>query len=329
MIAHLRPPHRDPAAGAAGAEPIAPPPRATAPCQAHATLHTLARPGDGTGGPGGGGRSVRGRRCGPNSRPWSTRSPIASGSRSRPANRPRSPRNWPHDMVGYGPLEPLLPDDSISDIMVNGPNDVFVERRGKLRADRASASATPRNLPRSRRRWRRGRPPGRRISPLVDCRLADGSRVNVVFPPLAIDGACISIRKFAKQRDGFCRRMVGERHRMSPAMARVLEIAARCRLNIVISGGTGSGKTTMLNAMSRLIDHGERIVTIEDAAELQLQQPHVVRLETRPVEPRGPRRDHPARPDQERAADAARPHHRRRGARRRGLRHAAGDEHRP
>jgi pilus assembly protein CpaF len=124
---------------------------------------------------------------------------------------------------------------------------------------------------------------GRRVdesSPLVDCRLLDGSRVNVVFTPLAIDGVCISIRKFSRRRFGF-EAMVANGS-MTESIARILEIAARCRLNIVISGGTGSGKTTMLNAMSRLIDHGERIVTIEDAAELQLQQPHVVRLETRP-----------------------------------------------
>ena len=185
------------------------------------------------------------------------------------------------DMVGYGPLEPLLKDESISDIMVNGPNCVFVEIRGKVQQTEVrfrSASqlgAIAQKMAAS---------VGRRVdesSPLVDCRLPDGSRVNVVFPPLAIDGACISIRKFAKRKVDFAGMVAGGS--MSPQLARILEIAARCRLNVVISGGTGSGKTTMMNAMSRLIDHGERIVTIEDAAELQLQQPHVVRLETRPV----------------------------------------------
>jgi pilus assembly protein CpaF len=124
---------------------------------------------------------------------------------------------------------------------------------------------------------------GRRVdesSPLVDCRLLDGSRVNVVFPPLALDGPTISIRKFTKKKLDFSAMVTGGS--MSPQVARICEISARSRLNIVISGGTGSGKTTLLNALSRLIDHGERIVTIEDAAELQLQQPHVVRLETRP-----------------------------------------------
>lgn len=186
-----------------------------------------------------------------------------------------------HDMVGYGPLEPLLQDDSISDIMVNGPDRVFVEVRGRVHLtdvrfrSNAQLNAIAQKMAAAA---------GRRVdesSPLVDCRLADGSRVNVVFPPLAIDGTCISIRKFARRRVDLQQMAAGGS--MSPALARVLEIAARCRLNVVISGGTGSGKTTMMNAMSRLIDHGERIVTIEDAAELQLQQPHVVRLETRPA----------------------------------------------
>ena len=184
------------------------------------------------------------------------------------------------EMVGYGPLEPLLRDERVNDIMVNGPNRVFVEVAGRL-------------MP-SEVRFRDGQQlasiaqkmasaVGRRVdesSPLVDCRLPDGSRVNVVFTPLAIDGVCISIRKFARKRVDF-QGMIANGS-LTPPLARILEIAARCRLNIVISGGTGSGKTTMLNALSRLIDHGERIVTIEDAAELQLQQPHVVRLETRP-----------------------------------------------
>ncbi len=186
-----------------------------------------------------------------------------------------------YDMVGYGPLEPLLRDDSISDIMVNGPNRIFIEVKGKVRQSdvkfisHAQLGAVAQKMAAS---------VGRRVdesSPLVDCRLPDGSRVNVVFPPLAIDGACISIRKFSKTKLDFDGMV--ERGSMSKPVARILEVAARCRLNIVISGGTGSGKTTMLNALSRLIDEGERIVTIEDAAELQLQQPHVVRLETRPL----------------------------------------------
>ncbi|MBX6740661.1 MAG: CpaF family protein [Acetobacteraceae bacterium] len=185
------------------------------------------------------------------------------------------------EMVGFGPLEPLLRDDNVNDIMVNGPYRVFVEVAGRVlpsdvrfRDEQQLASIAQ----------KMAAAVGRRIdesSPLVDCRLPDGSRVNIVFPPLAIDGVCISIRKFARRRFDF--QAMIENGTLSPPVARILEIAARARLNIVISGGTGSGKTTMLNAMSRLIDHGERIVTIEDAAELQLQQPHVVRLETRPA----------------------------------------------
>jgi pilus assembly protein CpaF len=185
------------------------------------------------------------------------------------------------DMLGLGPLEPLLADDTITDVMVNGPHQVYIERKGKLhltdvhfRDDEHVMNIAKRIVSRV----------GRRIdesSPLVDARLMDGSRVNVIVPPLAIDGPTISIRKFSKKKLTL-ERMV-EQSNLSPEMGRVLQIAARCRLNILISGGTGSGKTTLLNAMSRMIDHGERIVTIEDAAELQLQQPHVVRLETRPA----------------------------------------------
>ncbi|KAA2211307.1 CpaF family protein [Teichococcus oryzae] len=185
-----------------------------------------------------------------------------------------------HDMVGYGPLEPLLQDDSISDIMVNGPDRVFIEVRGKMHLSnvRFRDAAQVANIAQ-----KMAAAVGRRVdesSPLLDCRLADGSRVNVVFPPLALDGPCLSIRKFSKKKIDFSAMVANGS--MIPQVARVLEVAARCRLNIVVSGGTGSGKTTMMNALSRLIEHDERIVTIEDAAELQLQQPHVVRLETRP-----------------------------------------------
>ncbi|WP_372624096.1 CpaF family protein [Falsiroseomonas sp.] len=184
------------------------------------------------------------------------------------------------DMLGFGPLEELLRDDAISDIMINGHESVFIEKAGKLQKvvvnfrNAAHLASIAQKMAAS---------VGRRVdesSPLVDCRLPDGSRVNVVFSPLALDGTCISIRKFAKRKVDF-HRMI-DLGSLSAPLARVLEIAARCRLNIVVSGGTGSGKTTMMNALSQLIDHGERIVTIEDAAELQLQQPHVVRLETRP-----------------------------------------------
>jgi pilus assembly protein CpaF len=183
------------------------------------------------------------------------------------------------DMLGLGPLEPLLADEGITDIMVNGPKQVYVERRGKLelsdvafRDDQHLMNVCTKIVTRV----------GRRIdesNPLVDARLPDGSRVNIIIPPLAIDGAAISIRKFSKK--SITLEMMASNSNISPAMATVLKIAAHCRLNILVSGGTGSGKTTLLNALSRMIDRAERVVTIEDAAELQLQQPHVVRLETR------------------------------------------------
>jgi len=185
------------------------------------------------------------------------------------------------DMLGLGPLEPLLADDSINDIMVNGPGSVFVERAGRLERVpvRFRDSQHVANICQ-----RIAAAVGRRVdesSPMVDARLKDGSRVNIVLPPLALDGPCISIRKFARQVIDFARLI--EIGSLTAPLARALEIVARCRLNVIISGGTGSGKTTLMNAMSRLIDPSERIVTVEDAAELQLQQPHVVRLETRPA----------------------------------------------
>jgi pilus assembly protein CpaF len=185
-----------------------------------------------------------------------------------------------NDMLGLGPLEPLLADDKVTDIMVNGPKQVYVERGGKLELSDVTFSDDAHVMNIATRIVTQV---GRRIdesTPLVDARLTDGSRVNIIVPPLAIDGPSISIRKFAKQK--ITLDVMERQKNLSPEMATVLKIAARCRLNILISGGTGSGKTTLLNAMSRMIDHGERIVTIEDAAELQLQQPHVVRLETRP-----------------------------------------------
>jgi pilus assembly protein CpaF len=184
------------------------------------------------------------------------------------------------DMLGLGPLEPLLADESISDIMVNGPEQVYVEQHGKLTLtdikfrDRQHLMNIAQRIVTA---------VGRRVdetSPICDARLADGSRVNVIAPPLAIDGASISIRKFTKDKITLDKMLAF--NSISPPLAKLLKIAGACRLNILISGGTGSGKTTMLNALSRMVDKGERVVTIEDAAELQLQQPHVVRLETRP-----------------------------------------------
>ncbi|HEX2681639.1 MAG TPA: CpaF family protein, partial [Candidatus Dormibacteraeota bacterium] len=183
------------------------------------------------------------------------------------------------DMVGLGPLQPLIDDETVNDIMVNGPKQVYVERSGKLeltsvkfRDDQHLMNVCTRIVTRVGRRIDEGRP-------VADARLPDGSRVNIVIPPLAIDGILLSIRKFKKQP--MTLETMTMNGTISPAMATVLKIAARCRLNILVSGGTGAGKTTLLNALSQIIDNAERTVTIEDAAELQLQQPHVARLETR------------------------------------------------
>lgn len=191
------------------------------------------------------------------------------------------------ELLGLGPLEPLLADDTITDILVNGPDTVFVEKRGMLervptrfqdekhlmRVIQKIVSAVGRRVDES--------------SPFVDARLADGSRVNAIVAPLAIDGSLVSIRKFAKKPISVAKMI--ELGSVPEQMAPVLEAIVRSRRNVLISGGTGSGKTTLLNAMSSYIDEGERIVTIEDSAELQLQQAHVARLETRPpnIEGRG------------------------------------------
>jgi pilus assembly protein CpaF len=186
-----------------------------------------------------------------------------------------------NDMMGLGPLEPLLEDEGVTDIMINGPKQIYIEKRGKLELTSVTFEDGAHLLNICNRIVSRV---GRRVdeaSPICDARLQDGSRVNIIIPPLAIDGASVSIRKFGKRQIGFDQ--MAQQGNISPAMATVLRIAARCRLNVIISGGTGSGKTTMLNALSGMIENGERVVTIEDAAELRLQQPHVVRLETRPA----------------------------------------------
>jgi pilus assembly protein CpaF len=185
-----------------------------------------------------------------------------------------------NDMTGLGPLQPLLNDESITDIMVNGPANVFIERGGLVSRTSVRFRDSA-HLVHICQKIASGI--GRHVdeaSPMVDARLADGSRVNIVLPPIAIDGAAMSIRKFRKQAIGLD--ALVQFGSLTPQIAKLLEIVAHCRLNVIISGGTGSGKTTLLNAMSRHIEHTERIVTVEDAAELQLQQPHVVRLETRP-----------------------------------------------
>lgn len=186
-----------------------------------------------------------------------------------------------HEVMGLGPLEPLLADSTVNDILVNGHKQVYVERQGRLeltpvrfKDDAHLKKIIEKIVSRV----------GRRIDesvPMVDARLADGSRVNAIIPPLAIDGPSMSIRKFSK--DPLQLHHLMEKRSLTPEIGELLKAVVQARLNVLISGGTGTGKTTMLNILSGFIPNNERIVTIEDAAELQLRQDHVVRLETRPA----------------------------------------------
>ncbi|UMR30226.1 CpaF family protein [Massilia sp. MB5] len=190
-------------------------------------------------------------------------------------------RDIQHEVLGFGPLEPLLADPTVSDILVNSSQQVYVERGGKLELSNITFADDAHLMKIIDKIVSRV---GRRIdesSPMVDARLPDGSRVNAIIPPLAIDGPVMSIRRFSADPLGL-EELIGFKS-MTEGMATVLRALGRAKVNIVISGGTGSGKTTMLNAISAHISETERVVTIEDAAELQLQQPHVVRLETRPA----------------------------------------------
>ena len=185
-----------------------------------------------------------------------------------------------HEMLGFGPLEPLLTDPSVSDILVNTFNKVYVERRGRLELTDVSFHDNAHLMKIIEKIVSRV---GRRVdesSPMVDARLPDGSRVNAIIPPLAVDGPLVSIRRFGASP--LTVQNLLDYKSVTPPMIKVLESLGLAKLNILISGGTGSGKTTMLNLISGFIPGNERIVTIEDAAELQLRQPHVVRLETRP-----------------------------------------------
>jgi pilus assembly protein CpaF len=196
------------------------------------------------------------------------------------AERERLAREILDEIFGLGPLEPLLKDPSISDILVNRFDRVYIERSGKLEPTGLSFKDNGHLMQIIDRIVSRV---GRRIdesSPMVDARLADGSRVNAIIPPLAIDGACLSIRRFG--RDPITARQMLENKSLTEPMLELLTAIVKGRLNILISGGTGAGKTTVLNVLSGYIPQNERIVTIEDAAELQLKQEHVVRLETRP-----------------------------------------------
>jgi pilus assembly protein CpaF len=188
--------------------------------------------------------------------------------------------NW-NDILGLSVIASLLADESVNDILINGHKEIFIERAGRLEktsltfpdeaavAELAGAivKAVGRELDEAR--------------PLVDARLSDGSRVNVIAPPLAVDGTMISIRKFSRRKLSLD--VMQAQGNISAPLAEFLKIVGRCRMNVIISGGTGSGKTTLLNAISNHIEPHERIVTVEDAAELQLQQPHVIRLETQPL----------------------------------------------
>lgn len=185
-----------------------------------------------------------------------------------------------NDMIGLGPLEQLLSDDHVTDIMVNGPDTVYVERYGKIEKTWVTFRDHAHIMQISQRIANRI---GRRIdeaSPMVDARLPDGSRINIITPPVSLNGPVLSIRKFSRRSIDI--EMMIRQKNISLKMAEFLQIATTCRLNTLVSGGTGSGKTTLLNVLSQMISPDERIVTIEDAAELRLKQPHVIRLETRP-----------------------------------------------
>jgi pilus assembly protein CpaF len=184
------------------------------------------------------------------------------------------------ELLGLGPLEELLADPNVSDIMVNGPDQTFIERKGKLELAQIQFRDEEHLFQIAQRIVNKV---GRRVdqtTPLADARLQDGSRVNVIIPPLSLRGTAISIRKFSEKP--ITVDMMKGFGSMSEKMATILKIAGASRMNVIISGGTGSGKTTMLNALSKMIDPGERVITIEDAAELRLQQPHWLPLETRP-----------------------------------------------
>ncbi|MDQ3474402.1 MAG: CpaF family protein [Acidobacteriota bacterium] len=203
------------------------------------------------------------------------------------ADRERLVNDVKHELFGLGPLETLLADSTISDILVNAHGKIYIERRGKLEVTNV-AFKDDEHLMRVIERIVTS--VGRRIdesSPMVDARLRDGSRVNAIIPPLSIDGPVLSIRRFGAEP--LRMHMLIEHKALTKDIADMLQMCVTARLNVLISGGTGAGKTTLLNALSAYIPEDERIVTIEDSAELQLQQPHVVRLETRPpnIEGRG------------------------------------------
>ena len=205
---------------------------------------------------------------------------LESGAALNAQERKRMVLDIQDEVMGLGPLEPLLADPTVSDILVNGPKQVFVERQGMLELTNVVFSDSDHLMKIIDKIVSRI---GRRVdesSPMVDARLPDGSRVNAIIPPLALDGPLLSIRRFAVVP--LTIRDLIQKRSLTPTLAELLSAMVKAKMNILISGGTGTGKTTLLNVLSASIPHHERIVTIEDAAELQLQQPHVVRLETRP-----------------------------------------------
>ncbi len=226
-----------------------------------------------------------------------------------PLERKRFVAEMISDTLGYGPLDPLLDDDDVTEVMCNAYDDIWVERDGRLeRTDTKFTDDT---------QYRQViekivSSVGRRIdesSPMVDARLPDGSRVNAIIPPLAIHGSVLTIRKFSK--DPFTAKDLINFGTWTLDLVTVMEAAVKGKLNVLVSGGTGTGKTTNLNVLSSFIPDGERIITIEDSAELQLQQPHVITLETRPANAEGSGPGQHPRPGQEQPAHATRPHHRR------------------